>query len=215
MKENFTRAMFFDFDGTLVETRVDLAAAVNHTRRDYGLAEIPLEKVVASVGNGARYLLENSIPELAGRFEEVLPRYLENYGAHMLDCVSLYPGVKETLEELAVRGWGLGIVTNKPSFATRAILKHLEIDRFFGESVIGSDDCDEMKPSVKPLQEAARRLNGHILNENDWMVGDNWTDLDCGNSAGVKTAFCGWGFGFLQERHFTRKIESFSELLDL
>jgi phosphoglycolate phosphatase len=208
-------AVFFDFDGTLIESRADLAAAVNHTRRDYGLVEIPEEKVVACVGNGARFLLENSIPELAGRFEEVLPRYLENYGAHMLERVSLYPGVKETLEELARRGWGLGIVTNKPSFATRAILKHLDIAHFFGESVIGGDDCDEMKPSVKPLHEAARRLGGHVLSENDWMVGDNWTDLDCGNSAGIKTAFCGWGFGFLKERQYTVKIESFIELLDL
>lgn len=208
-------AVFFDFDGTLIESRADLAEAVNHTRRDYGLAEIPEEKVVACVGNGARFLLENSIPELAGRFEEVLPRYLENYGAHMLDHVSLYPGVKDTLEELAERGWGLGIVTNKPSFATRAILNHLDIARFFGESVIGGDDCDEMKPSVKPLQEASRRLGGHVLSENDWMVGDNWTDLDCGNSAGIKTAFCGWGFGFLKQRRYTVKIGSFTELLDL
>ena len=208
-------AAFFDFDGTLIESRADLAAAVNHTRRDYGLSEIPEKDVVANIGSGARYLLENSIPELAGRFEEVYPRYLENYAAHMFDNVSLYPGVRQTLEELANRGWGLGIVTNKPSFATRQILKHLDIAQFFGDSVVGSDDCDELKPSIKPLQEAARRLNGHVLSENDWMVGDNWTDLDCGNSAHINTAFCGWGFGFLKDRHYTVRIESFCELLNL
>lgn len=208
-------AIFFDFDGTLIESRADLAAAVNHTRRDYGLPEISEKAVVACVGNGARFLLENSIPELAGKFEEVYPRYLENYELHMLDNVSLYPGVRETLEKLTDLGWGLGIVTNKPGFATRAILKHLDIADFFGDSVIGGDDCDEMKPSVKPLREAALRLGGHVLSENDWMVGDNWTDLDCGNSAGIKTAFCGWGFGFLKDRPYTVRIESFCELLNL
>jgi phosphoglycolate phosphatase len=208
-------AVFFDFDGTLVESRADLAAAVNHTRRDYSLPEISLTEVVACIGSGARYLLEHTIPELTGKFEEIYPRYLENYAAHMLDNVALYPGVMETLEELARRGWGMGIVTNKPGFATRAIMDHLGITRFFGESVIGGDDCDEMKPSAKPLREAARRLGGHVLQSGDWMVGDNWTDLDCGKAAGIKTAFCAWGFGFLKERTYDAKLDSFGELLGL
>ena len=56
-------AVFFDFDGTLFDTKADLAATVNHTRRDLGLAEWPEAEVIANVGQGAKYLLENSIPE--------------------------------------------------------------------------------------------------------------------------------------------------------
>ena len=58
-------AVFFDLDGTLFDTRADLAATVNHTRRDLGLPEWPAERVIANVGQGARYLLERSIPEAA------------------------------------------------------------------------------------------------------------------------------------------------------
>ena len=56
-------ALFFDLDGTLFDTRADLAATVNHTRADLGLDAIAQDKVIANVGQGARYLMANSIPE--------------------------------------------------------------------------------------------------------------------------------------------------------
>ena len=67
------------------------------------LAPLPQEQVVSFVGCGARYLLENTIPEITGRFDELWPRYLENYGAHMLDETVLYPGVRRTLDDYAHR----------------------------------------------------------------------------------------------------------------
>ncbi len=84
-------AVFFDMDGTLIDSRADLAAAVNATRKELGLAELPLEDVVACVGNGARYLLEHAIPEATGRFDELWPMHLRNYGAHLFDTTTLRP----------------------------------------------------------------------------------------------------------------------------
>ena len=152
-------AIFFDVDGTLVDSRADLAAAVNATRKELGYSELPLEEVVACVGNGARYLLEHAIPEAAGRFDELWPMHMRNYAAHLHDATTLYPGVRSTL-------------------AT-----------------------------------AAARLRGHRVSSHDWMVGDNWTDMDCGRNAGVKTAFCTFGFGRLRESRCTMKINRFDELL--
>lgn len=206
-------AIFFDVDGTLVDSRTDLAAAVNATRKELGYSELPLEEVVACVGNGARYLLEHAIPEAAGRFDELWPMHMRNYAAHLHDATTLYPGVRSTLAELHDRGWLMGVVTNKPGDFTRQILDHFGIGRYFGAGVVGGGDCAEMKPSAMPLRTAAARLRGHRVSSHDWMVGDNWTDMDCGRNAGVKTAFCTFGFGRLRESRCTMKINRFDELL--
>lgn len=206
-------AIFFDLDGTLIDSRADLASAVNFTRRELGLAPITEEEAVSYVGRGARHLLENAIPEAAGRFDEIWPMYSEQYRAHMLDTTQLYPGVRRTLDELHGRGWLLGINTNKPAFATKAILEHFGLARYFGSAVVAGGDCEEMKPSAMPLRACASLMHGHRLSSRDWMVGDNWTDMDCAFNAGIKAAFCTFGFGHLNESRYTVKINTLEELL--
>ena len=206
-------AIFFDMDGTLIDSRADLASAVNFTRAQLGLAPIPQEEAVSHVGRGARHLLENAIPEAAGRFDEIWPVYVEQYRAHMLDATELYPGVRRTLAELADRGWLMGINTNKPAFATHAILEHFGIARYFGAAVVAGGDCEEMKPSAQPLRLCASRMRGHRLSSHDWMVGDNWTDLQCATNAGVKGAFCTFGFGQQGDARATIRINRMDELL--
>lgn len=204
-------AVFFDMDGTLIDSKADLAATVNHTRRDLGLAELPVETVIGFVGRGARYLLDHAIPERTG--EDVAAIFRSHYAEHCCESVTLYPGVRETLEELARRGWLLGVNTNKPNFATRMILEKFGLDRLFGSAVVAGGDCAEMKPSALPLRDCAARLGGHRLSSRDWMVGDSWTDLDCAANAGVKSAFCAYGFGQLGDSRYTVRIGRFNELL--
>ena len=219
-------AVFFDVDGTLFDTRADLAATVNHTRRDLGLAELPSEAVIAHVGQGARYLLTHAIPErfescaaspggpeADARFAELWTVFSGHYAEHCCETVTPYPHVRRTLDELKDRGWLLGVNTNKPAEPNRMILDYLGIRRFFGNAVVAGGDCAELKPSALPLRECASRMRGHRLSSHDWMVGDNWTDMDCGANAGVKTAFCTWGFGHLRESRCTMKINRFEELL--
>ena len=107
----------------------------------------------------------------------------------------------------------MGINTNKPNFATHAILEHFGLARFFGRGVVAGGDCPEMKPSPMPLRQAASQLHGHRLSSHDWMVGDNWTDMECGQAAGIKTAFCTFGFGHLNESRYTIKINRMDEIL--
>ena len=205
-------AVFFDMDGTLIDSKADLAATVNHTRRDLGLAELPVETVIGFVGRGARYLLDHAIPERTGD-ADVAAIFRSRYAEHCCESVTLYPGVRETLTELKRRGWLLGINTNKPGYATRAILEKFGLTSLFGSAVVAGGDCAEMKPSALPLRECASRLRGHRLSSRDWMVGDSWTDLDCAANAGVKGAFCDYGFGQLGESRYTVRIRRFDELL--
>lgn len=216
------KAMFFDMDGTLVDSQADLAESVNITRRDFGLKELSAEEVIANVGCGAKYLLENSIPECFGRdatvkiaFDELWGIFRNHYAEHCCDRLTLYPGVRETLEELRSRGWALGINTNKPRFATLRILEHFGLENLFGDAVVAGGDCERMKPSPEPLFECAGRLSGHTLSREDWMVGDSWTDMRSAEAAGINGAFCTFGFGRLEDAPVTVRIDTFADLLKL
>ena len=206
-------AVFFDVDGTLFDTRADLAATVNHTRRDLGLAELPLETVVANVGQGARYLVTKSIPESEKPFEELWEIFRGHYAEHCCESLTIYPGVRSTLEELRNRGYLLGINTNKPNFAVKLILEKFGLARYFGSAIVAGGDGIPLKPDAQSLRECASRLRGHRLSSHDWMIGDNWTDLQCAANAGVKSAFCTFGFGLLNDARYTVKINRFEELL--
>lgn len=206
-------AVFFDMDGTLIDSRADLAATVNHTRRDLCLPELPQDEVLTHVGRGARYLLAHAIPERASDVDALWEIFQSHYSEHMLESVELYPTVRSTLDELSHRGYLLGINTAKPSFATHAILEHFGLTRYFGSAIIAGGDCEEMKPSALPLRECASRLRGHRLSSHDWMVGDNWTDMQCATNAGIKGAFCTFGFGVLNDSRYTIKINRMDELL--
>lgn len=208
------KAVFFDLDGTLADTKADLCATVNHTRRDLGLAERPEEEIIIHIGLGARHLLANAIPERAGEIDDLWRIFMSHYGEHAMQLVTLYPGVMETLETLAGRGWLLGVNTAKPAFATHAVLEHLGIKRFFGSAIVAGGDCPEMKPSALPLKMCAEKM-GHTLTSDDWMVGDNWTDIECANNAGVKSAFCEFGIGILKGAKSTANIASFTELVTI
>ena len=213
-------AVFFDLDGTLFDTKADLAATVNHTRRDLGLEERPEEEIILSVGRGAKYLLEHAIPEMVGDgtvqlrpYEEVWKVFMSHYAEHCVERVQPYPGVVRTLGELQDRGWLLGVNTNKPNFAVRLILEKFGFTRYFGAAVVAGGDGIPLKPDAQSLRECASRLRGHRLSSHDWMVGDNWTDMQCAANAGVKSAFCTFGFGRLNESRYTVRISRFEELL--
>ena len=222
-------AVFFDIDGTLFDTKADLAATVNHTRRDLGLSEWPEAEVIANVGQGAKYLLEHSIPEVlvegkisasltsgkysASPFDEVWEIFKSHYAEHCVERVQPYPGVVRALGELRDRGWLMGVNTNKPNFAVKLILEKFGFTRYFGAAVVAGGDGIPLKPDAQSLRACASRLRGHRLSSHDWMVGDSWTDMQCAANAGVKGAFCTYGIGKLNDSRFTVKINRFDELL--
>src|SRR5512147_1605619 len=114
--------LIFDLDGTLIDSKLDLAHAVNATRRHIGMSELDHERVYSYVGNGAPVLIRRALGEQATEPEvqEALEYFLEYYRDHKLDYTVLYPGVKESLDRLLAAGKRMAVLTNKPVNISRA-----------------------------------------------------------------------------------------------
>jgi phosphoglycolate phosphatase len=207
------KTALFDLDGTLIDSRADLALAVNLTRRDFDLPPLPESAVVEAIGEGVRVLLARTIPERADILDALLERQRVHYGTHLLKNTILYPNFDSVLRTLKAHGWKLGVVTNKPAIFTRPILEGLGIFDVF-DAVIGGGDCHQLKPDPMPLHLAAERM-GTTLDENDWMIGDHFTDLDVAMNAGIKSCFCRFGFGEQRTATFTASVNTPDALLDL
>lgn len=181
--------LLFDLDGTLVDSVRDLATGVNELRNELDLPSLLLDQVRGCVGDGATQLVKRAIPEVPFS-DNLLQRFLSHYAAHLLDETTLYPGIREFLDQQDRRK--MGIVTNKPYALTMPLLEGLDLARYF-QVVVGGDTCTEKKPHPMPVLHALSQLEAFSVSA--VMIGDHHTDLRAGAAAGVRTCFCAWGIG--------------------
>jgi len=125
------RVLIFDLDGTLIDSKLDLAISVNATLRHMGRQPLADETIFGYVGNGAQVLVQRALGEgvTPAEIEKGLAFFLAYYRAHMLDNTVAYPGVREGLELLKDRE--LAVLTNKPVRFSEAILAGLGLANYF------------------------------------------------------------------------------------
>lgn len=203
--------LIFDLDGTLLDSRADLALAVNLTRLEYGLPELPPDMVAGFVGDGVRKLAERSLHGTGVDVEEALPKLKCNYLAHIHDNTTLYSGVEQGLRKLFSRGILLGLASNKPEQPCRVLLRHFGIEQLFSV-VIGGDSVATLKPDPGQLLEAMRMAGA--APEESWMIGDHHTDIEAARRAGVRSVFMSYGIGNTGRETPEKTFSSFSELTD-
>jgi phosphoglycolate phosphatase len=184
----------FDLDGTLIDSRRDLADAANALIIEGGGQPLPVEAITAMVGEGAPLLVRRAL-KAAGLDLDIriaLPRFLEHYDERLLVHTRLYDGTREALEALAPRAT-LAILTNKPQRPTERILDGLAIAPFF-RWTIGGDTLHGRKPDPAGLHylvTAAGADAGSTV-----MVGDSAIDLRTARAAGTRICLARYGFGF-------------------
>lgn len=201
----------FDLDGTLIDSRADLAAGINHMRGHFGLAPLPLETVSGYVGNGVRKLVERSLQHEKVDVDEALRINKAYYLSHLTVHTVVYPGVDEGLRRLADAGHRLAVLTNKPGAPSRSILQHFKLEGYFS-LIMGGGDVEHLKPDPAGILHGLRTTQ--MDSSCAWMVGDHYTDLEVARNAGIKSAFVHYGFG--QERGIkpTAYFASFPELVE-
>jgi len=188
--------LVFDLDGTLIDSKLDLALSVNATRADAGMQPIDHELIYSYVGNGAPMLIRRSLgPDVTDeQAEKGLLFFYRYYNEHMLDNTCLYPGVREGLDRLLAGGSRLAVLTNKPVRFSGEIVSRLGLEAHF-EKVYGGNSFDTKKPDPYGLNLLLAELS--VSKERSLMVGDSWVDVLTARNAEVTS--CGVTYGLQPE----------------
>ena len=185
--------LIFDLDGTLIDSRLDLANSVNATRANLGLPPISNQTVYSYVGNGVPVLMKRALGEGASEQDLQLSQefFLGYYREHMLDYTTLYPGTAEALARLSAAGCKLAILTNKPVRFSQAIVDGLGISSYFIR-VYGGNSFEQKKPhpmGIQTLMSECGSDGAHTV-----MVGDSSVDVQTARNASVRAWGVSYGF---------------------
>lgn len=184
----------FDLDGTLIDSRRDLADAANALIVEHGGSPLAVDAIAGMVGEGAALLVRRALSAAGVRLdvERDLRRFLELYDGGLLAHTALYGGTREMLEALMARA-PLAVLTNKPQHHTDAILRGLDVGQYF-RWVIGGDTAHGRKPDpagLRHLMSAAGSGPDETV-----MVGDSAIDLMTGRAARARICLARYGFGY-------------------
>lgn len=186
----------FDLDGTLADTAPGIAAALNAALAAEHVTAIDDERIRDWIGGGAKKLVVQALTQAQQPTDEattsrVLTAYLHAYAAAPLHATRLYPSVRETLTTLRQTGRQLGVVTNKPSVITRAVLDGLGIANHF-TVVLGSDDVAKPKPAPDGVNQAMQALN--VNPTRCVLVGDSENDVRAARAASIGVIAVNYGY---------------------
>jgi phosphoglycolate phosphatase len=189
------RLIVFDLDGTLVDSRRDLADSANALLKACGAAALSEEAIGRMVGAGAATLVARAFAA-SGRKppDDALGRFLAIYDQRLLNHTRPYPKIADVLAELGARA-ELAVLTNKPLDATRRVLAGLDLARHFPhDRVVGGDGPFARKPDpagLRHLMAAAGVTPGETA-----LVGDSVIDWRTARHAGTRLYLARYGFGF-------------------
>jgi phosphoglycolate phosphatase len=184
----------FDLDGTLIDSRRDLADAANALIAERGGRPLPVDAVARMVGEGAAVLVRRALsaaaldPESPG----ALARFLQLYDERLLVHTRLYDGTRDALDALHAIA-PLAVLTNKPTRATTTILEGLGLGSLF-QWIHGGDGPLPRKPDPAALRDLMTRT--HAAADRTVMIGDSAIDLATARAAGTRACLVRYGFGF-------------------
>lgn len=190
------QAVIFDLDGTLADTVGDLALAIERTLADFGLPPHPADVVQGMVGNGLRKLVDRAFAAHGVTLDEAehkkaFARLLVHYSADPFENSKLYPGVRETLEQLNAAGIECAVLTNKMEPIAHDVLNGLGISDLF-KVVHGEKDGRPRKPDPASALELIQVLGTEP--ETTLLVGDSGTDLKTAHAAGLRAVMVSYGY---------------------
>lgn len=191
------RVLIFDLDGTLIDSKLDLALSINGMLGYMGRPPLPHESIYRFVGNGAPVLVRRALHEgvapatvTDADVDRGLAYFLSYYRAHMLDNTVAYPGVREGLELLLEHP--MAVLTNKPVNFSRAILDGLGLSKYF-RYAYGGNSFEKKKPDPIGVHILLRDMDSTA--QEAMMVGDSDVDVRTARNAGIWACGVTYGLG--------------------
>ena len=188
------KLLIYDLDGTLINSRADIAYSVNGMLKQLGFSELSESVISDHVGEGVTHLMKSvlklsSSQDTEQLIERAVKLYRGRYAEHLLDETKLYPGVQKVLEHFKSRKQA--VVTNKPEDSSHKILRGLGIDSYFFR-IVGGDQKFAKKPSPDSVFELMRFTGAQP--KETVFIGDSDIDIQTGKNAGIHTIGITYGF---------------------
>ncbi len=178
-----TKLIVFDFDGTIMDTREDIAHAINYALTKYGLSPVDTKTVWGYTGDGTPMLVQRILKDKnrADLQDKVLKDTIQYYNTHYADFAQVIDGLPETLEKLKSKK--LAILSNKYESFVKKLLKKFGMKKYFF-AVYGKDSFKKSKPNPYPLFKIMEKAGANP--DETVYVGDSKNDILVGKNAGVK-----------------------------
>ena len=209
------KTLLFDLDGTLIDSRADLANAVNFALESSGQPKKPHDEIIPHIGNGLRVLLSEVFGPVSEEvLESGIASFSAHYDQHCVDQTILYENVLDILTDLS-SSRQIGVVTNKPEKFSEKIIHKLGLSNIISV-IVGGDSLPEKKPHPAPVLKALRDLGAE--SESSLFVGDGIQDIQAGKTASLLTCIARYGFGFRSESIDLKpdfQIHRFNELKEI
>lgn len=190
------RLLIFDLDGTLIDSKLDLAHSVNAARAYLEMPPLEHTLIYTYVGNGAPMLIRRALGPDASQadVDRALDFFIRYYAQHCLDFTALYPGVREALDRLRAAQMHMAVLTNKPVRISNQIVKGLGLEEHFF-SIYGGNSFEQKKPDPIGIDTLLGECG--LPRESAVMVGDSAVDIRTARNANVQA--CGVTYGFQPE----------------
>lgn len=186
------QTLFFDLDGTLIDSEPGIIGGLIHTFTALGQAQPPVAQLRDWIGPPLRDSFQQHFAGDAALVGQALGLYRERYDSVGWTEHSVFPGIPEALRALHSAGHRMAVVTSKNERFARRIVEHLPFGGVF-EDVIGTSDDGSRRFKVDLIAEALRRLS--LQPAQCVMIGDRRMDIDGANAHGMRSIGVLWGFG--------------------
>lgn len=203
----------FDMDGTILDTLVDLANAVNYALAQTGNPQRSLMKIRSYLGNGMINLIRLSAPEGCSpeELDKIRVIFMEYYKAHCKDNTKPYAGIVELIEELRQQGMLTAVVSNKPDFGVQLLVEQHFPTSF--DAAVGERTGIAKKPAPDSVNAVLAQLN--IDRKDAVYIGDSEVDLATAKNADMDDIIVAWGFrdeDYLLEQNPSTLVHTVDEL---